>query len=136
MSMLGIASMVRKINIDKASTHLLITARPYDTLGGIYEKLCEHNSVVVVDASGQFQGIVSRTDAVKVILTRSDWKDVVVSEIMARKVLYIPNHVSLAEAAEVMLQADIHQLVVVGPPEGGSVAIGIITLQDVLRNAI
>ena len=128
--------MVRKINIDKASTHLLITARPYDTLGGIYEKLCEHNSVVVVDASGQFQGIVSRTDAVKVILTRSDWKDVVVSEIMARKVLYIPNHVSLAEAAEVMLQADIHQLVVVGPPEGGSVAIGIITLQDVLRNAI
>jgi len=26
--------------------------------------------------------------------------------------------------------------VVVGPPEGGSVAIGIITLQDVLNNAI
>ena len=67
---------------------------------------------------------------------RSDWKEIPVSEIMTRKVLYIPNHVSLAEVAETMLQADIHQLVVVGPPEGGSVAIGIITLQDVLNNAI
>jgi signal-transduction protein with cAMP-binding, CBS, and nucleotidyltransferase domain len=132
MSILGIASMVRKISIDKASTHPLITAGPDDTLGGIYEKLCHHNSVVVVDTSGQFQGIVSRKDAVEVILTRSDWEDVVVGEIMTQKVLYIPNHVALAEAAETMLQADIHQLVVVGPPEGGSVAIGIITLQDVL----
>ncbi len=136
MSISGIASILRKISIDKASAHSLIKAGPGDTLGGIYEKLCQHNSVVVVDTSGQLQGIVSRKDATKAMLTRSDWKDVVVSEIMTRKVLYIPNHISLAEAAETMLQADIHQLVVVGPPEGGSVAIGIITLEDVLRNAI
>ena len=128
--------MLRKTSIDKASTHLLIKAWPDDTLGDIYEKLCKHNSVVVVDTTGHFQGIISRKDAVRAILTRSDWKDIPVSEIMTEKVLYIPNHVSLAEAAEVMLQADIHQLVVVGPPEGGSVALGIITLQDVLENAI
>ena len=128
--------MLRKTSIDKASTHLLIKAWPDDTLGDIYEKLCKHNSVVVVDTTGHFQGVISRKDAVRAILTRSDWKDIPVSEIMTEKVLYIPNHVSLAEAAEVMLQADIHQLVVVGPPEGGSVALGIITLQDVLENAI
>lgn len=91
---------------------------------------------VVVDTTGNFQGIISRKDAVEAIITRSDWKDIPVSEIMTKEVLYIPNHVSLAEAAETMLEADIHQLVVVGPPEGGSVAIGIITLQDVLNNAI
>ncbi len=136
MSMLKVASILRKINIDKASTHPLITALPNDTLGDIHEKLCQHNSVVVVDTSGQFQGIVSRKDAVKVALTHSDWKDIAMSEMMTQRVLYIPNHVSLAEAVETMLQADIHQLVVVGPPEGGSVAIGIITLQDVLCNAI
>ncbi len=108
----------------------------YIKLVDIYQKLCKHNSVVVVDATGLFLGIISRKDAVKVILTRSDWKDIPVSEIMTRKVLYVPSHVSLAEAAETMLEADTHQLVVVGPPEGGSVAIGIITLQDVLNNAI
>jgi len=128
--------MLRKTSIAKASTHPLIKAWPDDTLGDIYEKLCKHNSVVVVDTTGHLQGVISRKDAVKAILTRSDWKDIPVSEIMTKKVLYIPNHVSLAEAAEVMLQADIHQLVVVGPPEGGSVALGIITLQDVLTNAI
>jgi len=128
--------MLRKISIAKSSTHPLIRAWPEDTLGDIYQKLCKHNSVVVVDATGHFLGIISRKDAVKTILTRSDWKDIPVSEIMTRKVLYIPSHVSLAEAAEAMLEADIHQLVVVGPPEGGSVAIGIITLQDVLNNAI
>ncbi len=128
--------MLRKISIVKASTHPLIKTWPDDTLGDIYEKLCKHNAVVVVDTTGHFQGIISRKDAVKAILTRSDWKDILVSDIMTKKVLYIPNHVSLAEAAETMLEADIHQLVVVGPPEGGSVAIGIITLQDVLNNAI
>ena len=128
--------MLRKISIAKASTHSLIKAWPDDTLGDVYEKLCKHNSVVVVDTTGYFQGIVSRKDAAKTILARSDWKDIAVSEIMTKEILYIPNHVSLTEAAETMLQADIHQLVVVGPPEGGSVAIGIVTLQDVLNNAI
>ncbi len=128
--------MLRKINIANASTHSLIKAWPEDTLGDIYEKLCKHNSVVVVDTTGHFQGIISRKDAVKTILIRSDWKGTPVSEIMTKEILYIPNHVSLAEAAETMLEADIHQLVVVGPPEGGSVAVGIITLQDVLNNAI
>lgn len=128
--------MLRKISIANASTHPLIKTWRDDTLGDIYEKLCRNNSVVVVDTTGHFQGIISRKDAVKTILTRSDWKDIPVSEIMTKEVLYIPNHVSLAEAAETMLQADIHQLVVVGPPEGGSVAIGIITLQDVLKNTV
>ena len=126
--------MLRKINIAKVSTHPLIKAWPDDTLGDIHEKLCKHNSVVVVDTTGHFQGIVSRKDVLKAVITRSDWKDTPVSEVMTEKVLYIPNHVSLVEAAETMLEADIHQLVVVGPPEGGSVAIGIITLQDVLNN--
>ena len=128
--------MLKKISIANASTHPLIRAWPEDTLGDIYEKLCKHNSVVVVDTTGNFQGIISRKDAIEAIITGSDWKDIPVSEIMTKDVLYIPNHVSLAEAAETMLKADIHQLVVVGPPEGGSVAIGIITLQDVLNNAI
>lgn len=128
--------MLRKISIANASTHPLIKAWPDDTLGDIYQKLCKHNSVVVVDTTGHFHGVVSRKDAIKAILTRSDWKEVPVSEIMTKEVLYIPNHVSLTEAAETMLKADIHQLVVVGPPEGGSVALGIITLQDVLTNAV
>ena len=128
--------MLREISIFKASTHPLIEVHPEDTLGSIYEKLCEHNSVIVVDTTGNFQGIISRKDAVRAVLARTDCKDIPVSEIMPKKVLYIPNHVSLAEAAETMLESDIHQLVITGPPEGGSLAVGIITLQDVLKNAV
>lgn len=128
--------MLQKISIFKASTHALIEARPSDTLGDIYEKLCEHNAVVVVDADGHFLGIISRKDAIAALLKRSDWKDIPAGEIMTKKVLHIPNHVSLDEAAEAMLKDDIHQLVITGPPEGGAVAVGIITLQDVLKNAV
>ena len=127
--------MLRKISIAQAGTHPLVKASPSDTLGDIHAKLCEHNAVVAVDPDGSFKGIVSRSDAVKKILSRSDWRDVPVAEVMTTKVLYVPNHVSLAEAAEEMLKADIHQLVVTGPPEGGSFAIGILTLQDVVANA-
>ena len=128
--------MLRKISIFKASTHALIEAHPHDTLGDIHEKLCENNAVVVVNPEGNFLGIITRKDAVKAILGRTDWKDIPVREIMTTEVLHIPNHVSLAEAAEAMLKDDIHQLVITGPPEGGSVAVGIVTLQDVLKNAV
>ena len=128
--------MLRKVSIFKASTHPLIEAHVGNTLGDIYKKLCEHNAVVVVDANGNFLGIISRKDAVAAILSRTDWKDVPVREIMTKEVLHIPNHVSLAEAAKAMLKDDIHQLVITGPPEGGPVAVGIVTLQDVLKNAV
>ena len=128
--------MLKRITIFNASTHALIHAHPGDTLGDIHRKLCENNAVVVIGAEGYFLGVVSRKDAVRAILDRDDWKDMPVDEIMTRDVLHIPNHVTLAEAAEVMLKDDIHQLVVTGPPEGGSVAVGIVTLQDVLNNAV
>jgi len=127
--------MLQEISISKVATHLLVTGWPDDTLGDIYEKLCKHNSVVVVDTVGHFRGIISRKDAVKQMLGRPDWKDVPVTELMTTKVLYVPNHVSLEKAAKTMLEADIHQLVVTGPPEGGRVAIGILTLEDVIKNA-
>ncbi len=128
--------MMRTIRLLKASTHVLILARPGETLGEIYGRLCDNNSVVVVDTEGRLQGIITRKDAIKAILSRTDWKEISVQELMTRNVLHVPNHVTLAEAAEVMLRADIHQLVITGPPEGGSVAIGIVTLQDVLKNAV
>jgi signal-transduction protein with cAMP-binding, CBS, and nucleotidyltransferase domain len=128
--------MLHKISIAKAAIHPLIKAWPDDTLGDIYEKLCKHNCVVVVDTVGHFKGLVCRKDAVREMLARPDWKDIPVASVMTAKVLYVPNHVSLGEAAKTMLEADIHQLVVTGPPEGGSVAIGIVTLQDVLKNAV
>jgi len=99
--------MLRKISIAKASIHPLIKAWPDDALGDIHEKLCKHNSVVVVDTTGHFQGIISRKDVVKAIITRSDWKDIPVDEVMTKKILYVPSHVSLAEAVEIMLEADI-----------------------------
>lgn len=128
--------MLRKTTIFKASTHELIEAHPHDNLGDIHRKLCEHNAVVIVNPEGDFQGIVTRKDAVEAILAHADWKDIPVREIMTHKVLHIPNHVSLAEAAEIMLKEDVHQLVITGPPEGGEVAVGIITMQDVLNNAV
>ena len=127
---------MRTIRLLKASTHVLILAHPGETLGQIHGRLCDHNAVVVVDPEGRLLGIVTRKNAVRAILERADWKDIPVQELMVRDVLHVPNHVTLAEAAEVMLGADIHQLVITGPPEGGSVAIGIVTLQDVLKNAV
>ena len=127
--------MLQTTRLMKASTHALIQAHAGETLGEIHGRLCDSNAVVVVDAEGKLQGIVTRINVVRAILDRPDWKDIPVRELMVKDVLHVPNHVTLAEAAEAMLKADVHQLVITGPPEGGSVAIGIVTLQDVLKNA-
>ena len=128
--------MLRKISIAKASTHELITVLHKDTLADIHDKLRKHNSVVVVDPTGYFKGIVSRRDVVMSMIKRSDWEDIPVSEVMTKNLIYVPNHITLAEAAEIMLESDTHQLVVTGPPEGGLIPIGLVTLQDVVDNAV
>ncbi len=126
--------MLQTTRLMKASTHALILAHAGETLGQIHGRLCDNNAVVIVDSGGKLLGIVTRINVVKVILARPDWKDIPVRELMITDVLHVPNHVTLAEAAEAMLRADVHQLVITGPPEGGSVPIGIVTLQDVLKN--
>ena len=128
--------MLRKISISNVALHPLIKALSDDALGDIHSKLAQHNSVIVVDTTGHFKGIICRKDIVRKMLSEPDWQRIPVTEVMITKVLYVPNHVSLAEAAKDMLEADIHQLVVTGPPEGGSVPIGILTLGEVVRNAI
>jgi CBS domain-containing protein len=70
------------------------------------------------------------------MINRSDWKDIPISEVMTKNLIYVPNHITLAEAAEIMLESEVHQLVITGPPEGGFFAIGIITLQDIVENAV
>ena len=112
---------IAEVGIPKARLHPLVKARPDNTLGDIHPALCMHNSVVVLDTAGHLKGIVCRKDAVREILTRSDWKGIPLAEIMTTNVLYVPNHVSLAEAAKTMLESDIHQLVVTGPAEGGKI---------------
>ncbi len=107
--------MLQDIRLLKASTHALIQARSQETLGEIHGRLCDHNAVVVVDPEGKLLGIVTRKDAVKAILARPDWKSIPVRQLMVKNVLHVPNHVTLAEAAEEMLAADIHQLVITGP---------------------
>jgi signal-transduction protein with cAMP-binding, CBS, and nucleotidyltransferase domain len=127
--------MLQNIRLLKASTHALILARATETLGEIHGRLCDNNAVVVVGHDGNMEGIVTRINAVKAILASPDWKNIPVRDLMVKDVLHVPNHVTLAEAAQEMLGADVHQLVITGPPEGGSVPIGIVTLQDVLKNA-
>jgi CBS domain-containing protein len=123
-------------SIIEASTHALIQAHPEDTLVDVNPKLSEHNAVIVIGQGGELVGIVTRKDAIRTMMSSMDWRIVRVHEIMTREVLHVPNHVTLAEAANVMLEADIHQLVITGPSEGGGVPVGIITLQDLIRNAV
>ncbi len=128
--------MLEKMNIDKASIHTLVTAQPGDALMDVSPKLCQHNSLVVTDADGHLEGIVSRKDLIGTILDQaSDWRNLKVGDFMTREVLYIPYHLSMDATARIMLRSDIHQLVVVGPPEGGSMATSVLTLQDVLQCA-
>lgn len=128
--------MVWKISVFQAATHTLVVAHIGDKVGDVHRKICEHNSVVVIDTNGDLRGILSRKDVVRAIVNRRDWQNIPVAELMTKEVLYIPNHVSLAEAAKTMLEHDVHQLVITGPPEGGLRAIGIVTLQDILKHVV
>ncbi len=73
----------------------------------------EINTIVVVDADGYLAGIITRLDALRIFLAHDDWADLPVSECMHRDVQVVTPQTLLRDAAQMLLDHQIHQVVVV-----------------------
>ena len=88
-------------------------------------------SIIVVDARGKLQGVLSGRDLVPLAGTLVD-SNLRVSELMNRDLITTDIHSSLQEAADQMIQNHCHRVIVIDKNDADSFPLGVISSFDIV----
>ncbi len=94
------------------------------------------SSLVVVDKDGYLAGIVTRVDLLRAYLSLDDWTDHFVSEFMVRNVFTVSPQDLLQNVAELLLEKNIHRVVVVVEENGKKKPVGVISAADLVYHMV
>ncbi len=135
---------MQALSVSEVMNPSVISVSEEAPLSEVIGLMREHNisGLVVVDHSGQMVGIVSKTDLLRSWQEGSDYAMVMkspVSGYMTKDVISCAPHKPLNYAMQLLMQHNIHRLVVVEPRYGGRfvtdrmMPVGIITQTDVVH---
>jgi len=96
--------------------------------------LTERNisSLVVTNDAGELDGIITRTDLVRVCYRRDDWATQQVRDHMNEEVITVQLDDTLADVMEMLVDRHIHRVVAVREENGRIMPIGILSAADVV----
>lgn len=112
----------------------VISCRVDTPLEEIAQRLMEYqiNALFVLDQSGKACGVVSQTDLVQAYV-QGGWSDLVAEDIMTPDVVTVVPDIPVTAAAQLMLDKDIHRLLIV---QGGLIPdrpVGVLSMSDIVR---
>jgi len=127
---LGRGSVDRDTVADVMS-HGLVSCRESTTVGQAARVMTERQvrALVVVRADGRPLGVVTGTDLLPLVGT--DGRDLAVAGLMHAPITIGPA-ASLREAADLMLEHEIHRLIVVDPVDPDAVPLGVVATTDIV----
>jgi CBS domain-containing protein len=115
--------MHRKVISCRVDTPLKEVAARLDTEG--------INALVVVDESGDLAGIVSQTDLVKA--WDRDWESMAAEDVMTSDVVTIVADIPVMAAVELMVDNQIHRVVITQGGLAPRRPVGVLSMTDVVR---
>lgn len=112
----------------------VISCRVDTPLEEIAQRLMEYqiNALFVLDQSGKACGVVSQTDLVRAYV-QGGWSDLVAEDIMTPGVVTVVPDIPVTAAAQLMLDKNIHRLLIV---QGGLVPdrpVGVLSMSDIVH---
>jgi CBS domain-containing protein len=112
----------------------VISCRVDTPLEEIAQRLMEYqiNALFILDQSGKACGVVSQTDLVQAYV-QGGWSDLVAEDIMTPDVVTVVPDIPVTAAAQLMLDKDIHRLLIV---QGGLIPdrpVGVLSMSDIVR---
>lgn len=115
--------MHRKVISCRVDTPLKEVARRLDS-----EKI---NALVVVDESGDLCGVLSQTDLVRVC--EDDWEGLLAEDVMTADVVTIVADIPVLTAVEMMVDNQIHRVVITQGGLAPRRPVGVLSMTDVVR---
>ncbi len=103
-------------------------------LGDAAQKMASEDisALVITDSDGYLQGILSRTDLLRAVVTREDWRSLPIEQFMSEDVVSVSPAATLREVAEILLDHHIHRVVVARHEQGRLRPISVISAADIV----
>lgn len=115
-------------------SHGVMTCTPETTVREVAQRMAEHkvNALVVVEeASGELEGIVSRSDLARAY--DQDYDAVTVEAVMSHDVETIIPDIPISAAVLIMLDKGVDRLVIQHAKPAPQRPVGVLSLSDVVR---
>lgn len=127
---------LKERKVRREMTAGVITVGSYTPLPDVINTMAENDisSVVVIYPNGTGMGVISSMDIVKLFLKKpiSEIKALIAEDIMT-DVIEIDPEKTLEEASKIMIEKNIHRLVVLSSPQAGRRPVGILSATDIVK---
>jgi CBS domain-containing protein len=90
------------------------------------------SGLVVTDQEGNLVGIITRTDLLRAFRTSPEWRNQRVGDFMNRDVVTVTPHDHLHHVADLLINKQIHRVVIVEIEDGKKRPIGVISDADLV----
>jgi CBS domain-containing protein len=129
---------MKDITAIKAKRYGVYTCQPQTTLREAARILVAEDisALVVVDDDGRLQGIISRSDLVRVRYYQEDWADKLVGSAMSGDVVTVTQHETLEAVMALLLERQIHRVVVVRNEKNGVTPVSVLSAADILYHMV
>ncbi len=94
------------------------------------------STLVVVDDEGYLLGVITRIDLVRARYEREDWRTLPVERYMSRPVVTVSPRDTLSHVASLLLEKQIHRVVVVQGEKGKQRPLAVVAAADVVYHMI
>ena len=94
------------------------------------------STLVVVDDEGCLAGIITRTDLLRALLTLENWEEESIVPFMNPNVITVDPKTSLSTVADLMLEKQIHRVVVVREDNGKKRPLSVVSAGDVVYHMV
>ena len=94
------------------------------------------STLVVVDKDGFLVGILTRTDLLRAWMEAEDWERKPVADFMNPNVVTVPPQTRLSKVAELLLDKQIHRVVVVREEDGKQRPVSVVSAADLVYHMV
>lgn len=94
------------------------------------------SALVVVDEDGFLTGIITRTDLMRALVSLEDWEKQKVSSLMNPEVVTVTPQTNLLRVAEILLDQQIHRVVVVRDEDGKKRPMSVVSAADIVYHMV
>jgi CBS domain-containing protein len=130
--------MLANLTVLEAKRYGVYQCDQDQTLGEAARRMVDDDvsALVVTDKEGFLAGILSRTDLMRALLTHQEWEKQLVRLFMAGEVVTAGPHATLLDVAKLLLDHQIHRVVVVKDEEGKKRPLSVISAADIVYHMI
>jgi len=125
---------MRTLSVMQAKRFGVWTTASTATLLEVAREMVERNisGLVVVDAEGCLEGLITRTDLVRAAHDRRDWMNLTANDYMVRNVVTVGLEDSLQDVMDLLIEHHVHRVVAVEPENNKLRPIAVLSAADVV----